>query len=65
MQPINPVGRTDSKLLLTWQEAASRLGMSLRSFERYVQPNLAMIRRERMRLGPVKELERWIERKAD
>lgn len=49
-----------SKLLLTRTEAAESLSMSLRAFEQYVQPHLALIRRGRMRLVPVTELERWI-----
>lgn len=50
-----------SKLLLTRVEAAESLSMSLRSFEQYVQPHLALVRRGRMRLVPAKELERWVE----
>jgi hypothetical protein len=44
---------------LTREEAAAALGMSLNSFERYVQPEVRLIRRGRIRLVPVEELRRW------
>ena len=47
------------RVALTRPEAAAALGMSVDSFERYVQPELRIIRRGRMRLIPVSELERW------
>jgi hypothetical protein len=52
------------RLALTRAEAAAALGMSLDSFERYVQTDVRMIRRGRMRLVPVRELERWLEMNA-
>jgi hypothetical protein len=52
------------RLALTRNEAAAALGMSLDSFERYVQPNVKLIRRGRMRLAPVAELERWVAENA-
>jgi hypothetical protein len=46
MQPKTKQTRaTDGQLLIARREAACRLNMSLRSFERYVQPHIAMIRR--------------------
>jgi hypothetical protein len=47
------------RLLLTRQESARSLGMSLDSFERYVQAEIRVVPRGRMRLVPVSELERW------
>ncbi len=38
---------------------------SVDSFERYVQPHVRMIRRGRLRLVPVAELERWCEDNAE
>ena len=38
--------------------------MSLDSFERHVQPTLRMCRLGRMRLVPIRELERWLEHNA-
>lgn len=48
------------RLALDREEAAASLGMSLDSFERHVQPTLRLVRLGRMRLVPVRELERWL-----
>ena len=45
---------------LTREEAAAAIGMSLDSFERHVQPTLRLVRLGRMRVVPVRELERWL-----
>ena len=50
---------------LTREDAAAALGMSLDSFERYVQPDVQLVRRGRMRLVPPAELERWVEQNAE
>lgn len=47
------------RVALTRLEAAAALGMSLDSFERHVQPELKLVRRGKLRLIPVVELERW------
>lgn len=47
------------RVTLTKPEAAAALGISVDSFERHVQPELRIIRRGRMRLVPLEELERW------
>jgi excisionase family DNA binding protein len=52
------------RLALTRQEAAESLGMSLDSFERHCQPELRLVRRGRLRLVPVAELDRWLDRSA-
>jgi hypothetical protein len=49
-----------TKLALTKPEAAAALSMSVDSFERYVQPDLKLVRRGRIVLVPVRELEAWI-----
>jgi hypothetical protein len=41
------------------EEAAEAIGMSLDSFERYCQPELRLIRRGRLVLVPIEELQRW------
>jgi hypothetical protein len=41
------------------------LGMSLDSFERHVQPELRLIRRGKLRLVPIAELERWADENAE
>jgi hypothetical protein len=52
------------RLAYTKSEAATALSMSVDSFERYVQPDLRLIRQGRMIRIPHSELERWIERNA-
>jgi hypothetical protein len=50
---------------LTREHAARALGMSVDSFERHVQGEVKLIRRGKLRLVPVAELERWAERNAE
>lgn len=50
---------------VTKEEAAVMLGMGLTSFELYVLPDVKVIRRGRLVLVPVKEIERWADRHAD
>ena len=57
--------RTVPRVALSRQEAAVSLGMSLDSFERHVQPELRLIRRGKLRLVPVVELERWASENAE
>jgi len=54
-----------SRLALTRPEAATALGMSVNSFERHVQPELRLVRRGKLRLIPVAEIERWLDQNAD
>jgi hypothetical protein len=53
------------RLALTREEAAAALGMSIDSFERHVQPTMRLVRLGRMRLVPVRELERWLDEHAE
>jgi len=53
------------RVALTREEAAASIGMSLDSFERYVQPHVRMIRRGKLRLVPIAELERFCEETAE
>jgi hypothetical protein len=53
------------RIALTREEAAHAIGMSLTSFEQYVQPDLRLIRRGKLRLVPVAELERWCDANAE
>jgi excisionase family DNA binding protein len=55
------VSATTEPLAYRRQEAADVLSMSLDSFERYVQPELRIVRRGSLRLVPRVELERWLE----
>jgi hypothetical protein len=52
------------RLALTRAEAAEALGISIDSFERYVQPEVRLVRRNSLRLVPVRELERWVDENA-
>ena len=51
-------------LALNKRDAAAVLGVSIDSFERHVQPELRCIRRGKLRLFAVSELERWLDRNA-
>lgn len=57
---IAAVPSSAPRLALTRAEAARALGMSMDSFERYVQPELRLVRRGKLRLIPVAEIERWL-----
>jgi hypothetical protein len=59
-QPLAPVPRA----ALTLDEAAGSLGVSSSSFKRHVLPHLRVVRRGSLRLVPVAELQRWLEREA-
>ena len=52
------------RIALTRAEASQALGISMDSFERYVQPEVRVIRRGRMRLIPLRDLERWADENA-
>lgn len=53
------------RFALSRVEAAASLGISMDSFERYIQPELRLIRLGRMRLIPANELERWVSENAE
>ena len=53
------------RLALTPPEAAAALGMGLTSFKKYVQPQVRIVRRGKLRVIPVSELERWAEENAE
>jgi hypothetical protein len=53
------------RVALSREEAAAALGISLDSFERHVAPDVKLIRRGRLRLVPVGELERWATEQAE
>jgi excisionase family DNA binding protein len=58
-----PTG-TAPVLAVTPVEAAALLGMSRDSFDRYVKSEVRVVRRGRLVLVPVRELEKWVERNA-
>lgn len=52
-------------IALAKPQAAAALGVSTDSFERYIQADVRCIRRGRLRLYPVAELERWADANAE
>jgi hypothetical protein len=58
------VSASQPRLALRKPEAAAALGMSVDSFERYVLPEIRVVRQGSLVLVPVVELERWLERAA-
>jgi hypothetical protein len=58
-------GANGHRLAVTRAEAAQALGVSINSFERHVQPELKIVRRGKLRLIPVREIERWLEENAE
>jgi len=59
-----PAPRGSLHLALSRSDAAAALGMSLRHFQRHVQPHLRCIYCGQLRLYPVAELERWVSEQA-
>ena len=57
-EQLPEIGRIP-RLALDRAEAAAALGISLDSFERYVQPQVRIIRLGRLRLVAIAELEDW------
>jgi hypothetical protein len=53
------------RFAVTRAEAARSLGVSINSFERHVQPELRIVRRGKLRLIPVREIERWLEENSE
>ncbi len=51
----------DLRLTLSPAEAANALGVSRDFFDAHVKPELRVVRRGRLVLVPVRELERWVE----
>ena len=64
MQNDERLGRAVPRLALTRHEAALALGMGVTSFEQYVQPHVRAVRQGKLRLFPVRELERWLDENA-
>lgn len=51
-----------TRLALRKSDAAEALGISEDTFERYVQPELRVVRVGSLRLYPVAELQSWLEK---
>ncbi|MDQ6607746.1 MAG: helix-turn-helix domain-containing protein [Actinomycetota bacterium] len=52
------------RLALTKPEAAQALGVSVDTLERHILPELRVVRRGRLVMISVQEIERWLERSA-
>jgi excisionase family DNA binding protein len=50
---------------LTPSEAAAYLGISRNSFDRHVLTEIPVVRRGRLVLIPIRELDRWLEQNAE
>lgn len=59
------VGNRNIRLALSKPDAAAALDISVNSFERHVQPELRVVRRGKLRLFPVAELERWLRENSE
>jgi hypothetical protein len=57
-------GEPVARMLLTRREAAAALGMSLRHFQRHVQPYLRCVYSGQLRLYRPRDLERWADGEA-
>lgn len=53
-----------TRVALSVDEAALAVGVSRDSFERYVLPELRVVRIGRRLVIPLKELDRWVDRNA-
>ena len=52
-------------IALSKPDAAAALGMSVDSFERHVMAHVRCVRRGKLRLSPVAELQRWVDENAE
>lgn len=53
------------RLALRIEEAAASIGVSDDFFREHVSPELAWVRRGRVRIVPVTELQRWLDENAE
>lgn len=53
------------RIAVTSAEAADSLGMAVNSFEQYVVPHVKVIRRGRLKLFAVTELQRWADESGE
>lgn len=53
------------RVALTRSEAAVALGVSVDHFDRHIRPQLRAVQSGKLRLWPVRELEKWAESAAE
>jgi len=58
------IPRPVERVLVSKEDAARMLAMSIDHFERHVQPDLRLVRSGRLVRVPVDELHRWADRSA-
>lgn len=56
--------RPIQRIAYTFDEAAASIGVSPDSFRRHVLPTIRTVRQGRLRLVPVRDLERWVDEHA-
>jgi hypothetical protein len=64
MEIAEPAQAAMPRMLLTRREAAAVLGMSLRHFQRHVQPFVPCVYSGQLRLYRPRDLEQWAEDEA-
>jgi hypothetical protein len=62
---VNEIVVTTTPIAVTREVGARMLGMSVDSFEKFVQPEVKLIRKGKLRLVPVDELRKWAETNAE
>lgn len=62
---MSRTSRPVPRIALTRDEAAQALGVGLTTFKSRIAPELRVVRRGRVRLYPVRELERWADENAE
>lgn len=65
LSPVTGAVIAITPIALAKPAAAAALGMSIDSFERYCMADVRCIRRGRLRLFPVAELQRWANDNAE
>lgn len=53
------------RLALTRSEAAEALGVGITTFKTKIAPELRVVRQGKVRLYPVRDLERWLDENAE
>ena len=61
---VTSAGASQPRLAVSPNEAARLLGVSRDFFDKHIGLELRVVRRGRLKLIPIRELERWLEREA-
>jgi hypothetical protein len=63
-EPTRPLANGVPRMLLSRREAAAALGVSLRHFQRHVQPFVPCVYSGQLRLYRPRDLEHWVDDSA-